>query len=81
MATTLNEGMLLCRKLGWNPVRMIVGKNEWKQMICWTYSGQSENDKLEVTGKIFGFKVGVSSRRSELIFLCRPWKDKLAPKH
>lgn len=70
---TLNEGLTICKRLGLEPVKIIVGLSEWHQMKAFAATGISETGiKLvqEILGAI-NVKLTRNNYPSDLSFICR----------
>ena len=61
MLSDINDGMTICRRLGYDPVKMIVGKREAKELTMFNHP--FDWISTEATGK-----PGV------LLFVCKLWK-------
>lgn len=64
-----NEGIKLCRKLGFNPNKIILGKQEIKQFKNFTYSGGGEDCITDMFNCI-GIEIVFGNKRTELTFSC-----------
>lgn len=65
----LNKGATLCRKLGFQVIKVIVGKKEWEQIKNWTYIGAPEKPYLTLPWEFIR-----SRKENNLVFVCKESK-------
>jgi hypothetical protein len=63
MHNTFNQGIILCKRLGFNPIVVEVGKEEWKQMSLF-------EPPLE---RVLDLVIIPIEEPSALNFLCEPY--------
>jgi hypothetical protein len=73
MLSDLNDGYTLCRKLGFVPQSITIGKKEQTSMKHWSYSGAPAN--YDATKQNFyGLKIHKINRQSHLSFNCKQYE-------
>ena len=72
LLSDVNNGIVLCRKLGFNPNKIIVGEKEWAEMQNWTYGGASDlfKDRKNILQKALNIEFIKGNKRNELTFSC-----------
>lgn len=72
MLSDINNGITLCKKLGFIPNKILIGNKEFKEMQSWTYSGASDlfKDRKNILQQVFNVKFLQTNKNSQLIFSC-----------
>ncbi len=73
MLSDLNDGFTLCRRLGYVPQSISIGKKEYASMRHWSYSGAAI-DYDATKQKFFGLKINKINRQSHLSFNCKEYE-------
>lgn len=68
MLSDINDGIILCKKLGFTPRTITIGQKEFESMKHWTYSGAPLD--YDATKVFFGFPIRKINRKSHLSFNC-----------